>query len=31
VQTTPVSDAQLWGNVYGAAHGGVCSKSAAAG
>ncbi len=26
--TTPVSDAQLWGNVYGAAHGGVCSASA---
>jgi simple sugar transport system substrate-binding protein/ribose transport system substrate-binding protein len=28
VTTTPVSDAQLWGNVYGAAHGGVCSTSA---
>jgi ABC-type sugar transport system substrate-binding protein len=28
VTTTPVSDAQLWGNVYGAAHGGVCSASA---
>src|SRR5450432_4292126 len=27
VTTTPVSDAQLWGNVYGAAHGGVCSAS----
>jgi ABC-type sugar transport system substrate-binding protein len=26
--TTPVSDAQLWGNVYGAAHGGDCSSSA---
>jgi ribose transport system substrate-binding protein len=26
--TTPVSDASLWGNVYGAAHGGVCSSSA---
>jgi len=25
--TTPVSDASLWGNVYGAAHGGVCSSS----
>jgi simple sugar transport system substrate-binding protein/ribose transport system substrate-binding protein len=23
--TTPVSDAKLWGNVYGKAHGGVCS------
>jgi hypothetical protein len=23
--TTPVSDASLWGNVYGKAHGGVCS------
>jgi ABC-type sugar transport system substrate-binding protein len=31
VDTTPVSDAQLWGNVYGAAHGGVCSASASAG
>jgi ribose transport system substrate-binding protein len=29
VSTTPVSDAQLWGNVYGAAHGGDCSSSAA--
>jgi simple sugar transport system substrate-binding protein/ribose transport system substrate-binding protein len=27
VTTTPVSDTQLWGNVYGAAHGGVCSSS----
>jgi ABC-type sugar transport system substrate-binding protein len=26
--TTPVTDSQLWGNVYGAAHGGVCSASA---
>jgi len=26
--TTPVSDASLWGNVYGTAHGGVCSSSA---
>jgi ABC-type sugar transport system substrate-binding protein len=26
--TTPVSDAQLWGNVYGQAHGGVCAASA---
>jgi len=26
--TTPVSDAQLWGNVYGTAHGGVCSSAA---
>jgi len=26
--TTPVSDANLWGNVYGAAHGGVCAASA---
>jgi ribose transport system substrate-binding protein len=25
--TTPVSDSNLWGNVYGAAHGGVCSAS----
>jgi len=25
--TTPVSDADLWGNVYGAAHGGVCSAA----
>jgi len=28
VSTTPVTDAQLWGNVYGNAHGGVCSASA---
>ena len=28
VTTTPVSDAKLWGNVYGQAHGGVCSSSA---
>ena len=28
VTTTPVTDAKLWGNVYGAAHGGVCSTSA---
>jgi ABC-type sugar transport system substrate-binding protein len=27
VSTTPVSDSDLWGNVYGAAHGGVCSSS----
>jgi ABC-type sugar transport system substrate-binding protein len=27
VTTTPVSDASLWGNVYGSAHGGVCSSS----
>ena len=27
VTTTPVSDTSLWGNVYGAAHGGVCSAS----
>jgi ABC-type sugar transport system substrate-binding protein len=26
--TTPVSDQSLWGNVYGNAHGGVCSTSA---
>jgi ribose transport system substrate-binding protein len=26
--TTPVSDATLWGNVYGKAHGGVCASSA---
>ncbi len=25
--TTPVSDATLWGNVYGQAHGGVCASS----
>jgi ABC-type sugar transport system substrate-binding protein len=28
VTTTPVSDAQLWGNVYGTAHGGVCNSAA---
>ena len=28
VTTTPVSDGSLWGNVYGNAHGGVCSSSA---
>jgi ABC-type sugar transport system substrate-binding protein len=28
INSTPVSDAQLWGNVYGAAHGGDCSSSA---
>ena len=27
VTTTPVSDSALWGNVYGTAHGGVCSAS----
>jgi ABC-type sugar transport system substrate-binding protein len=27
VTTTPVTDSSLWGNVYGAAHGGVCSAS----
>jgi ABC-type sugar transport system substrate-binding protein len=27
VTTTPVTDSSLWGNVYGAAHGGVCSSS----
>ena len=27
VQSTPVTDSTLWGNVYGAAHGGVCSNS----
>jgi ABC-type sugar transport system substrate-binding protein len=27
VTTTPVSDASLWGNVYGSAHGGVCAAS----
>ena len=31
VATSPVSDAQLWGNVYGAAHGGVCSAAASGG
>ncbi len=25
--STPVSDSALWGNVYGAAHGGVCAAS----
>jgi hypothetical protein len=28
VATTQVSDSALWGNVYGTAHGGVCSASA---
>jgi ribose transport system substrate-binding protein len=27
VTTTPVSDSSLWGNVYGSAHGGVCSSA----
>jgi simple sugar transport system substrate-binding protein/ribose transport system substrate-binding protein len=27
VTSTPVSDSALWGNVYGAAHGGVCAAS----
>jgi ABC-type sugar transport system substrate-binding protein len=27
VTTTPVTDGSLWGNVYGKAHGGVCSSS----
>jgi ABC-type sugar transport system substrate-binding protein len=27
VTSTPVSDASLWGNVYGTAHGGVCASS----
>ncbi len=27
VTTTPVTDTTLWGNVYGAAHGGVCASS----
>jgi ABC-type sugar transport system substrate-binding protein len=27
VTTTPVSDTALWGNVYGSAHGGVCSSA----
>ena len=27
VATTPVSDSALWGNVYGNAHGGVCSSA----
>ena len=29
VTTTPVGNSQLWGNVYGSAHGGDCSSSAA--
>jgi len=28
VNTTPVNDSTLWGNVYGSAHGGVCSAAA---
>jgi simple sugar transport system substrate-binding protein/ribose transport system substrate-binding protein len=31
IATTPVTDSQLWGNVYGSEHGGVCSAAAAAG
>jgi ABC-type sugar transport system substrate-binding protein len=31
VTSTPVTDTKLWGNVYGATHGGVCSAAAAAG
>jgi ABC-type sugar transport system substrate-binding protein len=31
VTTTPVTNAQLWGNVYGKAHGGVCNAAASAG
>lgn len=31
VTTTPVTDARLWGNVYGKAHGGVCNAAASAG
>ncbi|MFC1417989.1 sugar ABC transporter substrate-binding protein [Streptacidiphilus cavernicola] len=27
LNSTPVSDSTLWGNVYGAAHGGVCNAS----
>jgi ABC-type sugar transport system substrate-binding protein len=27
ITSTPVSNSQLWGNVYGAAHGGVCSSA----
>jgi ABC-type sugar transport system substrate-binding protein len=27
LSSSPVSDADLWGNVYGAAHGGVCASS----
>jgi simple sugar transport system substrate-binding protein/ribose transport system substrate-binding protein len=27
VTSTPVTDQSLWGNVYGAAHGGVCASS----
>lgn len=26
-QSTPVSDANLWGNVYGKAHGGICATA----
>ncbi len=28
LSTTPVTDKSLWGNVYGAAHGGICSSGA---
>ncbi len=31
VTTTPVTNAQLWGNVYGKAHGGVCNAAASVG
>ena len=31
VTTTPVSNTQLWGNVYGNAHGGVCNAAASVG
>jgi ABC-type sugar transport system substrate-binding protein len=31
IATTPVTDSELWGNVYGSEHGGVCSAAAAAG
>ncbi|MGI8451019.1 MAG: hypothetical protein ACR2MP_28330 [Streptosporangiaceae bacterium] len=31
VTTTPVTSAQLWGNVYGKAHGGVCNAAASVG
>jgi len=27
VTTNPVTDQALWGNAYGAAHGGVCSAT----
>jgi ABC-type sugar transport system substrate-binding protein len=27
IMTTPVTDQTLWGNVYGSAHGGVCTSS----